>query len=148
MELPIRKPVNTRKGKRFHTAVVKSTKFEKENYWKGRKNRALQQLSRETHESDQDDFLLPEPNVNRWEVYRAANLKQIDKAIWHEAGRQLAECPPHLGLGWGEMPACTTWTICSDVQHFYTDELMKQSIYLKKILNIPIYDTYDMIDIE
>lgn len=135
MEL-IRKPVNTRKGKRFHTAVVKSTKFEKENYWKGRKNRVLHQLSRELNETDQDDFLLPEARVNRWDVYREINLKQLDKAIWHEAGRQLAECPPHLGLGWGNPPVYNTWTVCSDVQHFYTPELLEQTKMLKEILGI------------
>jgi len=136
MELPIRKPVNTRKGKRFHTAVVKSTKFKEENYWKGRKNRALHQLSREIQETDQDDFLLPEPPVNRWEVYRETNLKQLDKAMWHEAGRQLAECSPHLGLGWGTAPIYNTWTVCSDVQHFYTPELLEQAKILKEILGI------------
>jgi len=144
MELPIRKPVNTRKGKRFHTAVVKSTKFEKENYWKGRKNRVLHQLSREIQETDQDDFLLPEPKANRWDIYRTSNLIKINKAIWHEAGRQLAECPPHLGLGWGKPPMYSTWTICPELQRFYTPELLEQANILKEILGIPAAASYEL----
>ena len=67
-EFVSRKPINTRKGKRFHRHVERKTKFATETYWKIRKNRALHQQSRAENEVDHADFLLPAPRMTKWET--------------------------------------------------------------------------------
>jgi len=128
VEILIRKSVNRIKGKCFRSTAVKPAKFGKENYWKGRKNRALQKLSRETYYADPDEFLLPGAAVNRWDMFHKEAIKRENLAIWHEAGRQMAQLGQIDPLGPG-------WTIAPELQHFYTADFMHQVDLIQRILN-------------
>ena len=96
--------MNTVNRNKSRKVKVVKTKFSEENYWKGRKNRALHQLSRADNESDHDDFLLPEKRLNRWDIHRKANNEKEEALLrtkeWGEAKWSLVSDPPHLGAGW------------------------------------------------
>jgi hypothetical protein len=75
-----RKPINTRKGKRYHRGEVKRVnKFAESEYWKRRKNRALQQQSRDENEVDHDEFAVPEPRGSKWTILAEANQELLNK---------------------------------------------------------------------
>jgi hypothetical protein len=95
MELPFRKPINTRKSRR--TVTAKDT-FTEEKYWKSRKNRVLHQLSRSDNEADHDEFLLPEKRLTRWDIRMLHTNAEQDKAEWHASADKLV--PAQLGAGW------------------------------------------------
>ena len=132
--------------------ILKAKKFVKENYWKGRKNRALHQLSRAENEVDHDDFQLPEVRKTRWELHRVMNNKREDQKKWHEAAFQLKTNPPHLGLGWQQeemekpsLERCPTiayygdqWTMDPLIKHYYVkDEFDNMVLRMKQVLEIP-----------
>jgi len=148
-----RNSINSRKSRKVK--VVKM-KFETENYWKGRKNRALQQLSRSDNECDHEDFLLPEKRLNRWDIHKKLTNEKENKKIWCEAKWKLKSNPPHLGDGWEslEMPTlerCPThqaerWTIDVGLLHYYNQDDFDESVQLmKNMLNIvPRELTYEI----
>lgn len=127
-------------------------KFAKENYWKGRKNRALHQLSRFENEADLEDFQLPEVRKTRWDLHRIMNNKKEDQKKWHEAVFKLKTNPPHLGLGWQkeELPIPTLeryptiayygdrWTMDPQIKYHYDrDEFDNMVIRMRQVLEIP-----------
>ena len=161
MELPFRKPINSRKSRKIR---IINDKFTKENYWKGRKNRVLHQLSRANNESDHDEFLLPETRLTRWDIHRKLNNEKVDKETWKKAADKLISDPPHLEvtnpyLEWYYDPLpmptlerCPTiadysnvWTIHPELQEFYArNDFTAMVNEMREILCLPRNDTYDI----
>ena len=134
-----RKPVNTRKGKRFHRKEVeKKDKFATEKYWKGRKNRALQQLSRKENAVDHEEFLLPEPPICRWDTQKTLVKPTLQEYVSNIQTR-LDSCPkPKLVRS--ENTPVYTWSVCPSLAHFYTPELLKLADILRESFNDPSQD--------
>jgi hypothetical protein len=134
-----RKPVNTRKSKRFHRKEVeKKDKFATEKYWKTRKNKELHQLSRQENEVDHEEFLLPERNVSRWDIQKTlVKTPTLQNYVSSIQSRLSDSCPnPKLV----QSDTAYTWTVCPSLAHFYTPELLKIADILKESFNDPSQD--------